>query len=144
MLVYATPTDLAMWAGDPAPINASQLLRSASILVRDATRAALYDVDQAGKPSDSDVLTAFKDATCAQAAMWAAAGIDPTEGGVAIGEPTVASKSMGGRSISYTDLSSSVTVQQDRAKAARELCAEAVAILEAAGLTSGMPAVRYG
>ena len=143
-LVYATSGDLTTWTGTTAPANADRLLRAASILVRNATRAALYDVDQAGKPSDADVLTAFRDATCAQAAMWAAADIDPSEGGVGVAEPAVVSKSMGGRSIQYADLSGSVTVQQDRAKAARELCAEAVAILADAGLTSGMPAVRYG
>lgn len=144
MLIYATAQDLAAWTGDTAPSNADLLLRSASILVRDATKAALYDVDASGKPSDTDVLEAFTDATCAQAAMWDAADIDPAEGGVGVAAPTVTRKSMGGRSVEYSDLSGSVTVQQDRAKAARTLCDEALAILASAGLLSGMPAVRYG
>lgn len=139
MLIYATDEDLTDWTGATAPDNADALLRSASILVRDATKAALYDVDSAGKPSDAVILGAFRDATCAQAAMWAAAKIDPTEQGVGVAAPAVVSKSMGGRSITYADLSGSVTVQQDRAKAAKELCDQARAILAAEGLTEGQP-----
>lgn len=139
MLIYATGDDLSDWTGDAAPDNAASLLRSASILVRDATRAALYDVDPSGKPSDDVISGAFRDATCAQAAMWAAAKIDPGEGGVGISAPAVVSKSMGGRSVTYADLSGSVTVQQARAKAATELCDEARAILAAEGLTDGQP-----
>lgn len=139
MLIYATDEDLATWTGTTAPDNADALLRSASILVRDATRAALYDVDPSGKPSDSVISGAFRDATCAQAAMWAAAGIDPVEQGVGVTEPAVVSKSMGGRSVTYADLSGSVTVQQARSTAATTLCDEARAILAAEGLTDGQP-----
>lgn len=139
MIVYATSTDLATWTGDTAPANVNNLLRSASILVRNATRAALYDVDSSGKPSDTDILKAFNDATCAQAAMWDAAKIDPSEQGVGVSAPAVVSKSMGGRSVSYADLSGSVTVQQARAKQTVTLSAEALAILANAGLLSGQP-----
>lgn len=143
VLVYATTEDLANWTGEEAPANATPLLRSASILVRGATRAALYDTDAAGKPSDTEVLQAFSDATCSQAAAWGAAGIDPTEQGVGLAAPAVVSKSMGGRSVQYADLSGSVTIQQARAQAATQLCAEALAILAGAGLLSGQPGVGY-
>lgn len=143
MILYATSTDLASWTGQAAPDDAAALLRSASVLVRTATRAALYDVDSAGKPSDAVILGAFRDATCAQAAAWSAAKINPAEQGLGLGEPGVVSKSMGGRTVQYADLSGSVTIQQQRATAATELCPEARNILAAEGLLDGQPGIGY-
>jgi hypothetical protein len=79
---YATSADLATWTGTAAPTNVVPLLRSASIVIRDATLFAFYAVDGTGTPTDATTLQAFKDATCAQAAAMIALGIDPLAGGV--------------------------------------------------------------
>lgn len=131
---YATAADLATWTGATAPTNATQLLRRASALVRKATAVAFYATDTTGLPTDADTLQAFNDATCAQAAMWAAAGIDPTAGGVALVTPT-RRKSIGSASLEYdTSANASVTAYNARGAAALNLCEEAFDILSAAGI----------
>ena len=139
MLVYASLDDLVGWSSAEIPdgIDVCARLRSASILVRRETRAARYDTDSAGKPSDPDVSQAFTDATCAQAAAWIAAGIDPTSSG-AVHDQQVASKSMGGRSISLTTAPAEVLAK--RFALATQLCDEARDILANAGLLEGQPA----
>lgn len=134
-LIYATSSDLATWTGTTAPANATQLLRSASLLVRDATAAAYYTVDTAGLPTDAVLLQAFKDATCAQAAAWAALGIDPSIGGV-LTNSVKTSKGIGSASIGYGD-STAATVA--RANALAGLVPEARRILNAAGLVLTAP-----
>jgi len=133
-LVYATAADLATWTGTTAPTNATQLLRRASGLVRKATSVAFYATDTNGLPTDADTLQAFNDATCAQANLWASAGIDPAGGGVAVIAP-LRSKRLGSAALDYdTSATSSVTAYSARAKAATELCEEAFDILTTAGL----------
>lgn len=133
-LIYATSTDLSTWTSATAPANATQLLRRASGLVRKATATAFYATDPTGLPTDPDTLQAFKDATCAQAAMWTAAGIDPAGGGVAVIAPLKA-KRIGSAGLDYdTSASSSVTAYTARGAAAVTLCEEAVDILQAAGI----------
>ncbi|MEK9521455.1 hypothetical protein MIU24_18975 [Streptomyces venezuelae] len=66
--VYATPTQLAEWTGEPAPADAERLLTRASEDVDDALLTAVYDVDTAGMPTDPAVAQALADATCAQVA----------------------------------------------------------------------------
>lgn len=102
VLVYAEASDLAEapWSLDPAPDNADRLIARASQLVRAATRSAVYDVDAAGKPSDEDVLAGFRDAVCAQVAVWVAADIDPSQAGSGQGG-VVAAKGMGPRNVQY-------------------------------------------
>jgi hypothetical protein len=136
MLVYAVADDLVTgnWVQE-APANADALLRKASGLVRRATRAALYDVDGAGKPSDPATLQAFKDATCAQAAAWIEAGIDPGS----LPKPSVvASKSMGDRSVAYAD---APQVAEKSRSLADDLADEAYDILADAGLLNGQPSL---
>lgn len=134
VLVYASGTDFTTWSGTPAPANIDSLLRSASLLVRGATIASIYSTDANGIPSDGRVLAAFRDATCAQAAMWVAAGIDPVGGGVASSAP-VRSKKLGSGSVDYdTSVNASVTAFTAKQAASRELCAEAYMILRQAGL----------
>lgn len=140
MLIYATADDLTEWTTN-APDDVDPMLRMASGMVRHQTRAARYYVDPSGKPSDPDILRAMRDATCAQVAFWVAADIDPTSAGVGKTEKVVASKSRGDRSVTYLDLSASVTVAQARAEASVVLCGEAWLILADAGLTSGQPGV---
>ncbi|MET9510760.1 hypothetical protein ABZX62_20260 [Streptomyces flavidovirens] len=69
--VFATVAELETYTGTTAPANAARLLARASRLVSAATKAALYDVDASGYPSDTDVRDAFRDATCAQVDVWA-------------------------------------------------------------------------
>lgn len=131
MLLYATETDLIAWvAPDDHPANARRLLRSASLLVRRATMTAVYATASGGLPSDPDLVTAFRDATCAQAAAWVAQGIDPAGGAAGTsGVPT--SSSIGGGSVSYAVPPAALDA---RATAASQLCDEALAILTDAGL----------
>lgn len=136
MLTYAAAADLTdpQWGMILTEAEAAPLLRAASGIVRHATRAALYDVDGAGKPSDPDVIEAFRDATCAQVAFWRSARIDPAAGGMDKPSPTVASKSMGDRSVTYNDPSTATAVIQARSAAAQDICMDAWRILRDAGL----------
>ena len=135
VLVYATGPDLAAWTGVAAPANATQLLRSASMLVRSSTIAAVYGVDDTGLPSDAKIVGAFKDATCAQVASWVVAGVDPSGAGVSTAAP-VRGKRIGSGSVEYdTAVSGSVTAFQAKRAAAVTLCPEAYMILQQAGVT---------
>lgn len=82
MLVYATADDLAAWTGEDPPSNAQQLLRTASLAIRDVTKTAFYATDDTGLPTDPVIVQAFKDACCAHAAALAAFDYDPATGGV--------------------------------------------------------------
>ena len=142
VLVYAVADDLEAWIQDDVPDNTTQLLRSASVLVRQATRCDYYNVDSNGKPSDATVLQAFEDATCCQAAMWIKAGIDPT-GSVAsvVGATGVVTSSGIGsgtvtRNASAVVSPANVTALQD---AVQSLSVEALEILRDAGLCQNGP-----
>jgi hypothetical protein len=81
--MLAQPTDLASYTGQPAPVNATILLRSATALVLRETRMAYYTVDPlTGLATDTQIAKALLTATCIQAASWAAIGYDPLTGGV--------------------------------------------------------------
>ena len=138
-LVYAVPDDLAAWTGSAAPANATPLLRSASLLVRDATASAFYAADTTGLPTDPTTLQAFKDATCAQAAFWAANGIDPAAGAL----PTAGvlrGKKLGSASLDYdTAAAASQAVLQARMDSVEALVPEAVRILRGAGVNTYGP-----
>lgn len=138
-LVYAVPDDLAAWTGSAAPANATPLLRSASLLVRDATASAFYAADTTGLPTDPATLQAFKDATCAQAAFWAANGIDPAAGAL----PTAGvlrGKKLGSASLDYdTAAAASQAVLQARMDSVEALVPEAVRILRGAGVNTYGP-----
>jgi hypothetical protein len=124
VLIYATTADLATWTQQAAPANAVQLLRSASLLVREATASAYYQVDANKLPTDTDILEAFKDATCAQAAFWAANGIDPNAPLAQQG--VLNQKAIGSARLGYdTAGAGSLAAWQAKVEAARELCDEA-------------------
>ena len=130
--VYADGDDLAAWMGlDDPPDGATPKLRSAAIAVRKATLLAVYAVDTAGLPTNTDVLDAFRDATCAQAAALITAGID-TLGGPAAATGPVTAQSIGTASITYA--TAATTADTRAALAAGHLTAEAMDILRAAGL----------
>jgi hypothetical protein len=134
VLIYATSTDLATWTGTTAPANAAQLLRSASLLVREATMAACYDVDDTGLPSDATLLQAFNDATCAQAAFWAANGIDPGKGVAGIKLAT--SKSIGSANVGYANGTIAI---QAAADSITSLVPDAARVLADIGLITNAP-----
>jgi hypothetical protein len=132
VLIYATPSDLVTWTGTAAPSNATSLLRSASLLVAEATVNTYYDVDTTGMPTDATIVTAFRDATCCQAAAWAALGINPAAAGVL--QPGVASsKKIGTAQIDYSD---SAAAADARSAAADSLVPDAYRILFLAGAVS--------
>lgn len=69
--VYATAAEYEAFTGTVAPANVDRLLARASRLVSAATKAAIYDTDLAGYPSDTDIRAAFREATSVQVAEWA-------------------------------------------------------------------------
>jgi hypothetical protein len=139
-LVYADSADLTAWTGTAAPSNATVLLRSASLLVRRATRSAVYAVDGTGLPADTSVSGAMRDATCAHAAALAAAGVDPLAAGTEAG--AVSASSIGSASVTFAD---SAAAAAARARLSDRLVPEALAVLAAADLLSGAPvATRDG
>ncbi|MFE4256052.1 hypothetical protein ACFRU3_42785 [Streptomyces sp. NPDC056910] len=76
--MYATADQLAAWTGNPAPSDADRLVTRASEDIDDALLTAVYCVDDAGMPSDPDVVQALADATCAQVEYQQATGDDGT------------------------------------------------------------------
>ena len=138
VISYASAEDFTDWTEQTAPANATALLRSASMLVRRATITAIYDADSNGIPTDGAVLSAFRDATCAQVAAWVTAGIDPAGGGVATSAP-VRSKKLGSGSVDYdTSVNSSVAAFQAKKAATSSLTYEAWLILSQAGLVTAL------
>lgn len=135
MIVHATEAQLATWTGTAAPANAAVLLRSASLLVDRALIGAIYSTDTDGVATDATVLEALSDATCTQAATWAALGIDPTAGPAGATAGQVVRKSIGSATVEYdkgtTSRSAAGTA---RADAAVTLTDDALQILANAGL----------
>lgn len=138
VLMYADVAELTEWIGSPAPSNARALLRAASLLVRDATSAALYEVDTAGLPSDADTLAAFRDAACAHAEALDSAGVDPAAAGTETG---ITSTSIGSASVSYAGANEAAAARQ---RLARELCPMSLRILRDAGLLANPPMTFRG
>lgn len=139
MRVYAEPADLMDgWLDEPPTTAvATRAIRYASNLVGKATRCDHYEVDPAGMPTEPDVIEAMRDATCAHAAMWIAAGINPTAGSVGR-EIGIASQSADGGSVTYAD---NITAEEITASLTT-LIPAAVDILRAAQLASTRPGVR--
>lgn len=138
MRIYATSEDLSEWTSSPAPSNAVQLLRSASVLIESATKLARYRTTPTGLPTDEPIATAFTQAVCAQAAFWAAHGVDPSMG-AAVSKPVVASESFPGVSVAYVVDQKAL----DRAAVLHETIApDALGILSQAGLLNGQPRRR--
>ena len=101
--MLAQPSDLAAWTGAAVPANATPLLRSASSLVLDATSSSYYAADPVtGLATDPVVAKALSDATCIQAAAWAALGIDPLLGGVVVAS-VASEKSIGSAHLKMAD-----------------------------------------
>ena len=133
MLVYATPDDLSTWMGETGPDNATTLLRTASVMVTTATQADIYDTQANGKPVDDDLSEAMRDATCAQAEMWASAGLDPVKGPGGQ-EARLTTSAIDGASLGFD----AYLTEPARQKALTALCDSAFQILRNAGLASGL------
>ena len=119
----AQPADLAAWTQKPAPDNAAVLLREATSLVLSASGSSYYATDPAtGLPTDPAVAKVLNDATCIQAAAWAALGIDPLLGGVQVAA-VASQKSIGTAHLTYADAG---TAAQARAAALPTLVPAAV------------------
>lgn len=72
---YATTTQLANFLHAAPPLDAVKLLeRATTLLDSDFLKAAVYDVDDDGMPSDADVIAAFAEAVCAQVEFWGEVG----------------------------------------------------------------------
>ncbi|WP_306358693.1 MULTISPECIES: hypothetical protein [unclassified Nocardia] len=135
MLIYAVPGDLVpVWLPE-VPATADRLLRHASLLVRRATRLAIYDADTAGMPTDAAVRAAFRDAVCAQATAWSLAGIDPAAGSAGLPKLVAAQSTPEGGSVTYA-----VAAAADRQTRDLEMLGEeAELILAAEGLVVAAP-----
>ncbi|WP_216588590.1 hypothetical protein [Streptomyces brasiliscabiei] len=87
---YATTTQLANYLRAAPPLDAVGLLeRATRLLDSDFLKAAVYDVDGDGMPTDPVVQAAFAEAVCAQVEFWGEVGVEtdvsgPLQG-VAIG-----------------------------------------------------------
>lgn len=83
--VYATRTDLVGYAPAgvvvPADPEASRMLARASEAVELATMSAVYATDAAGLPTDTAVVGAMRDATCAQVVHWVESGDESGQAG---------------------------------------------------------------
>ena len=132
MVTFATETDYVNYTNELAPGNIDVLLRSASRLVQQATRYSVYDTTPSGLPADPDVMSAFRDATCAQAAAWTTLGIDPTAGPAGAAGRVVASSSVGKASVTYAGASDAAETVKMSLVA---LTPDAAWYLESAGLT---------
>jgi hypothetical protein len=72
---YATTTQLANFLHAAPPLDAVKLLeRATELLDSDFLKAAVYDVDDDGKPTDAEVAKAFAEAVCAQVEFWGEVG----------------------------------------------------------------------
>lgn len=136
MLVYADPDDLMDgWLDEPPETaEAIRLIRYASQLVRKATRCDHYEVDPAGLPVDLDIAGAMRDATCAQAAMWKTAGINPAAGTVGR-EVGIKSHTTDGGATTYMDGIGA----EEIAKSLSGLVPAALDILRSARMASTRP-----
>lgn len=73
--VYATAAQYQAYSGQTPPADIDRLLARASELIdSDVTKTAWYDTDDAGLPTNSVVVAAFANATCAQVEFWGEVG----------------------------------------------------------------------
>jgi hypothetical protein len=95
--VYATAAAYTAYTGQTAPADIDRLLaRASEVIDQDVVATAWYDTDDAGMPTNTDVLAAFSNAACAQVEFWK---LGPGEG-VDISGP-IQGVSLGGLSIQY-------------------------------------------
>jgi len=124
--LLATSADYAAHTGSDAPANVDVLLKTATLLVLDATNQAYYAVDpNTGEAIDTQISNALRDATIIQAAAWSAMGYDPLTGGV-VQATVVQSSKAGGTSDTFADAAAAANA---RVAAVRDLVPDAVRVL---------------
>jgi hypothetical protein len=127
---YASSADYANHTGDRAPEDLDRrVLVRASQRVDAALIGAVYDVDEAGMPTDPETLAALRDATCAQVHYWQQQG-DKTGTGTAT--------QWGSVKIGDVQLGNPTTAAGGGGSAGT-LCAEADDVLRVAGLLPVSP-----
>lgn len=132
-LIYAAASDYLAWTGAATePANLTQILRAASLAVREATELDYYPTDGTGLPSDADKKQAFNDATCCQAAALVALGYDPTTGGT-VTASVEQGTSIGTAHITYAAADTLAAVEAKQ-RAITGLVPEAQRILRNAGV----------
>ncbi|MFF3178097.1 hypothetical protein ACFVQ0_36380 [Streptomyces sp. NPDC057900] len=94
---YATPEQLAIWLGKPAPADAERLLARAGEDIDSALLTAVYRVDEDGDPTDPPIAAALADAVCAQVEHWIATGDDGTGAGGVWDSVSIGPVSLSGR-----------------------------------------------
>lgn len=142
MPIYATVEELETYLGDTAPVNAEMLIKRASRLVATATRGAIYTVDDNDLPVDLTLLAALNEATLAQTTAWYLNDIDPRKGVGGANDVAIASKSLGGASVSYQN-SQSATDAKVALASGQTLDLEAHRILLEAGLLTTKVQSRF-
>lgn len=127
--VYATTAEYDSFAEEPfegTDVVLGKRLRSASIEVEKLTRAAWYDTDEDGYPTEADVADAMSEATCAIVEYWESTddpdGSESLAGAVKIG------------SVSLGTTSSSQTAKAPYERLLERIGTRAVDILTNAGL----------
>lgn len=130
-----TPTDMNLPEG-----KLLRLISHASRLIRHHTRGATYAVDADGLPTNEPVVEALREATAMQVVAWCETDMvnDVLTGGVTM-EARVSSSSINGASVT---LDSSMSERARQRLLDGGLGAEAMIILEDAGLLGGLPVVR--
>jgi hypothetical protein len=94
--VYATSADYQTYSGQTPPADIDRLLaRASELLDSEVVKAAWYDTDDAGLPTNVDVAEAFSEATCAQVEFWGAVGEQVDTSG------PIQGVTLGGLSIQY-------------------------------------------
>ncbi|OOL31859.1 hypothetical protein GQ85_11035 [Rhodococcus rhodochrous] len=133
MLVFATADDYAAYPdAATAPANLGMMLREASLMVREVCRSDLFDTDPTtGMPTDTALVEALRDATCAQAEVWAATAADPVKGPGGQ-DPRLTVSAIDGASVSFD----TYLTMDARARALVQLAPSAVRHLRNAGLAS--------
>lgn len=134
--VYAPKADLDAFL-ESNVADAEALLARASGVVRSWTKTARYRTLEDGfTPHDEKTRNAFHDATVLQAAGFSRAGVKAGDL-VATQTPGIASKSLGGRSVTYAQ---DTSIADARTKLLQGyLTPEAASVLSQAGLlTSGV------
>lgn len=125
-MAYATAADLAAWTGKPAPTDAERLLARASEDIDAALLTAVYTTDDAGKPTDPNIVAALADATCAHVEYQQASGDDGTGAAGKWGSVSLGPVSLSGRTDTTT------------APGGLDLAPRAWRALARAGLTPGV------
>ena len=146
MPIYATTAQVAKYiTGDVAgalPANVGRMIRKASGFVAYAVRGAVYAVDAEDLPVDAKKREALSEAVSAQVAAWVDNGVDPISPGVV--EQRVASKSLGGASVTY-EVDAGKVAYRAQLATANSLVGDAMRILDAAGmLTTNVRAAATG